>query len=103
MDLVGRVQYKVGLIVSGWWHGPSREILYEELGWESLAYQYFIKRYYSPVPVIMSLPKRNEISLNLRNRNNHNIPLIRTGRYETVYSPFRHSKGNKMILFDLLE
>ena len=35
MDLIECVQYKAALIVSGCWQGTSREILYEELGWES--------------------------------------------------------------------
>ena len=32
MDLIERVQYKTALIVSGCWHGTSRETLYDELG-----------------------------------------------------------------------
>ena len=34
MDVIGRVQYKAALIVSGCWQGTSREKLYDELGWE---------------------------------------------------------------------
>ena len=37
MDLIERVRYKAALIVSGCWHGISREKLYDELGWESLS------------------------------------------------------------------
>ena len=36
MKLIGQVQYKAALIVSGCWQGTSRKKLYDELGWESL-------------------------------------------------------------------
>ena len=37
MDLLERVQYKVGLIITNCWQGTSRIKLYKELGWESLS------------------------------------------------------------------
>ena len=37
MDLLGRVQYKAGLIIKNCWQGTSRIKLYKELGWESLS------------------------------------------------------------------
>ena len=44
MNLVERVPYKASLIVTGCWHGTSRERLYEELGWESLSHSRWLRR-----------------------------------------------------------
>ena len=37
MDLLEKVQYKAGLIITNCWQGTSRIKLYKELGWESLS------------------------------------------------------------------
>jgi hypothetical protein len=37
MDMIESVQYQAGLIVTGCWRGTSRDRLYKELGWESMA------------------------------------------------------------------
>ena len=78
MDLVECVQYKAALIVTGCWQGTSRERLYEELGWESLSHRRWLRRltvFYKIskglAPSYLSddhIPKRNEISMVLRNR-----------------------------------
>ena len=44
MKLIGRVQYKAALIVSGCWQGTSREKLHDELGWESLTDRRWARR-----------------------------------------------------------
>ena len=36
MDILERLQYKIGLLIAGCWQGTSKEKLYDELGWESL-------------------------------------------------------------------
>ena len=36
MESVERIQYQAVLIITGTWKGPSRNTLYDELGWESM-------------------------------------------------------------------
>lgn len=45
MKLIESVQYQAGLIVGGCWKGTSREKLYKELGWESLADRRIFRRH----------------------------------------------------------
>ena len=96
MDLVERVQYKAALVVSGCWQGTSREKLYEELGWESLSDRRWLRRltiFYkisnglAPHYLSDHIPKRNEITMTLRNRTG-SIPLARTYRYENSFFPY---------------
>ena len=86
MDLIESVQYKAALIVSRCWQGTSRVKLYEELGWESLSDRRWARRLtifykinsgHAPLYLSDHTPKRNGISLNLRNRT-VNTPFIRT-------------------------
>ena len=37
MELLEKIQYQAGLIISNCWKGTSRIKLYKELGWESLS------------------------------------------------------------------
>ena len=98
MDLVERVQYKAALIVTGCLQGTSRERLYEDLGWESLSHRWWHRRltvFYKipkglsppPPPPLGHIPKRNEISMVLRNRCDY-VPLSRTDRYENSFFPY---------------
>ena len=96
MDLIESVQHKAALIVSGCWQGTSRVKLYEELGWESfsdrkwacrLTIFYKINSRHAPLYLSEHIPKRNKISLNLRNRT-VNTPFIRTERYENSFFPY---------------
>ena len=96
MKLIERVQYKAALIVSGCWKGTSQEKLYEELGWESLSDRRWIRRlstFYkitnglTPSYLSDHIPKRNEISISLRNRDVI-APLTRTERYENSFFPY---------------
>ena len=96
MDLVERVQYKAALIVTGCWQGTSKERLYEELGWESLSHRRWLSRltvFYkiwkglAPSYLSGHVPKRNEISMVLRNRCDY-VPLSRTDRYENTFFPY---------------
>ena len=96
MDLVERVQYKEALIVTGCWQGTSRKRLYEELGWESLTDRRWLRRltvFYkiskglAPSYLSDHIPKRNEISMVLRNRCDY-VPLSRTDRYENSFFPY---------------
>ena len=93
MDLIESVQYKAALIVSGCWQGTSKVKLYEELGWESLSDRRWVRRLtifykinsgHAPLYLSDHTPKRNEISLNLRNRTVY-TPFIRTERYENSF------------------
>ena len=93
MDLIERVQYKAALIVSGCWQGTSREILYEELGWETLSDRRWARRlttFYkinngiTPSYLYDHIPQRNEITVILRNGAD-NLPFIRTDRYENSF------------------
>ena len=104
MDLIERVQYKAALIVSGCWQGTSREKLYEELGWESLSDRRWARRLtilykinsgHVPLYLPGHFPKRNETSLNHRNRTD-NTPLIRTERYENSFFPYTIKEWKKL-------
>ena len=44
MTKVERIQYQAALAVTGCWKGTSRNKLYEELGWESLAHRRWARR-----------------------------------------------------------
>ncbi len=104
MDIIERVQYKAALIVSGCWQGTSREKLYNELGWESLSDRRWVRRLslfykisHGIAPSYLSdhIPKRNEISMYLRNRPN-NPPLTRTDRYGNSFFPYSINAWNDL-------
>ena len=93
MDLIERVQYEAALIISGCWQGTNKEKLNEELGWEWLSDRRWARRLtilykinsgLSPSYLSDHIPKRNEISFNLRNTNDE-IPLVRTQWYENSF------------------
>ena len=96
MKLIERVQYKAALIVSGCWQGTRQEKLYGELGWESLSDRRWIRRlsmFYkisnglAPSYLSDHIPKRNVISMSLRNRSDI-PPLTRMNRYENSFFPY---------------
>ena len=96
MKLIERVQYKAALIVSGCWQGTSQDTIYDELDWESLCDRrwtcrlsifYKISNGFAPSYLSDHIPKRNVISMFLRNRPD-NPPLTRTERYENSFFPF---------------
>ena len=62
MNLIEKIQYKVGLVVSGCWQGTSQDKLYNELGWESVSDRHWYRRLYLFYKII-----------------NHDTSLIRMG------------------------
>jgi len=44
MDMIESIQYQAGLIATGCWQNTSREKLYNELGWESMADRRKVRR-----------------------------------------------------------
>ena len=67
-----QVQYKAALIVPGCWQGTSREKLYAELGWESLAERrwtrrltlfYKIKNGLAPSYLSEHIPEHSDINI----------------------------------------
>ena len=104
MDLIERIQYKAALIVTGCWQGTSRIKLYEELGWESLADRRWLRRltvYYkisnglTPSYLSDHIPKRSDINMVLRNRDDI-APLTRTIRYENSFFPYTIKAWNNL-------
>ena len=94
MNLVEQVQYKAALIVSGCWQGTSREKLYDELGWESLADRRWGRRmslYYKIVngltPAYLFEHVPNEAPRTLR-KYVPKAPLTKTQRYANSFFPY---------------
>ena len=44
MESIERIQYHAALAITGTWQGSSRNKLYEELGWQSLADRRWLRR-----------------------------------------------------------
>ena len=44
MNFLESIQYQAGLIVTNCWKGTSKDKLYNELGWESLAQRRIFRR-----------------------------------------------------------
>ena len=96
MKLIEQVQYKAALIVSGCWQGTSREKLYDELGWESLAERrwarrltlfYKIKNGLAPSYLSEHIPEHSDINISFRGRNAR-VPFSRTDRYDKSFFPY---------------
>ena len=93
MYLIEGIQYWAALIVSGCWQGTSRAKLYDELEWESLSDSrsvrrltllYKIKNGIAPPYLSTHIPKRNAISVTIRNRKDA-VPSARTLRYDNRF------------------
>ena len=82
MKSLESVQYQAALIVSGCWQGTSREKLYNELGWESLADRRIYRRF-----ALFYKIKASESPSYLANYIQP-IPARRTIRYERSFFPF---------------
>ena len=105
MNLIEQVQYKAALIVSGCWQGTSREKLYSELGWESLANRRWYRRitlFYKILngltPSYLSgyIPIQKVARYNLRKKSEFYAPATRTLRYEHSYFPFCIAEWNQL-------
>ena len=105
MNLLEQVQYKAALIVSGCWQGTSREKLYDELGWESLANRRWYRRlslFYKIVngqaPSYLSeyIPNSKLLPYNLRKKADFQVPSTRTARYKNSFFPFCIFEWNKL-------
>ena len=105
MDLLEQVQYKAALIVSGCWQGTSREKLYNELGWESLAdrrwfrrltYFYKIRNRLTPGYLYDNIPPKRDVSYSLRQCREFANPNKRTLRYENSFFPYCITEWEKL-------
>ena len=85
MNLIERVQYKAGLIVSGCWQGTNREKLLSELGWESLSDRRWLRRlclffrifrHETPQYLADHLPVPREIQYDIRNARVFDLPAF---------------------------
>ena len=74
-DKLAAIQYSAALVVSEAWRGKDRQMLYEELGWESLYHKrwyrrlvhfYKLKNIQSPLYLYSLIPAECELSYNLR-------------------------------------
>ena len=97
MHLVEQTQYKAGLVVSGCWQGTSREKLYKELGWVSLTDRrwfhrmtifYKICNWLTPSYLADHIPRKKEISFNLRTKRTIVTPPVRTARFPNSFFPY---------------
>ena len=82
MDRLESIQYQAALIVSNCWYGTSRERLYAELGWESLAERRTFRRllhYYK----ILSDKTPPYLKEHIKP-----LPLNSTLRYRNSFFPF---------------
>ena len=102
MKLIGQVQYKAALVVSGCWQGTSRERLYEELGWESLSERRWSRRmtifYKITNGMALSylsdhIPQHPTPHVSLRSSSSR-LPFSRTERYDNSFFPYCISNWN---------
>ena len=105
MNLIAQVQYKAGLIVSGFWQGTNCERLYDELGWESMSNRRWFRRltlYYkisnghTPSYLADQITERSEMNINLRRRHSIISPPSRTERYTNSFFPYCISHWNEL-------
>ena len=69
-----QVQYSAALAVTGTWRGTSRQMLYEELGWETLYHRrwyrrlthfFCLRRSKSPEYLFNEIPQERQLTYNL--------------------------------------
>ena len=105
MNLIEQVQYKAGLIVSGYWQGTNRERLYDELGWESMSNRRWFRRLtlfykisngHTPSYIVDQITERSEMNINLRRRHSIIAPPSRTERYTNIFFPYCISHWNEL-------
>ncbi|MCH2389802.1 MAG: hypothetical protein MK234_03870 [Nitrospinales bacterium] len=81
MELLEKIQYQAGLIISNCWKGTSRVKLYKELGWESLSQRRAGRRYALYHKIL-----NNRTPSYLKN---HIQPFVpRTDRFKNSFFPF---------------
>ena len=96
MEKVERVQYRAGLAITGAWQGSNRNVLYENMGWESLSDRrttrhvlqlYKIRANQTPFYLTEKLPPlRGLLHLNTNPHTFRNIPC-KTNRYKNSFFP----------------
>ena len=105
MNLIERVQYKAGLIVSGCWQGTNREKLLSELGWESLSDRRWLRRlclffrifrHETPQYLADHLPVPREIQYDIRNARVFDLPASRTARFSSSFFPYCASEWESL-------
>ena len=83
MDILERLQYKAGLLVTGCWQGTSKTKLYEELGWECLNERRKFHRLTTYYKIKNNLAPEYLSSLVLTH-----LPENPTDRYKKSFYPF---------------
>ena len=97
MNIIEKVQYKAGLVVTGCWQGTSQDKLYHELGWESLSDRRWYRRlcqfykiinHKTPKYLHDHLPPSRELTYNLRSSSQFTSHIVRTSRYSNSFFPY---------------
>ena len=84
MDMIESIQYQAGLIATGCWQNTSREKLYNELGWESLADRRKVRR----LSLYHKIVSNNSPDYLLRYVLNSPPSTTSTDRYKRTFFPF---------------
>ena len=96
MESIERIQYHAALAITGTWQGSSRNKLYEELGWESLADRRWLRRliqFYkihnnmTPRYLKDNIPPSRQPHRGNNNRNVYHSIFCNTTRYMNSFFP----------------
>ena len=108
MNLIEKVQYKAGFVVSGCWQGTSQDKLFNELGWESLSDRRWYRRLclfykiinhdtsqylYDHIPAPRA-PR--EVPHSLSSSREFNPPATRTLGYSNSFFPYCISEWERL-------
>ena len=106
MEKVERVQYQAGLAITGAWQGSNRNVLYENIGWESLSDRrttrrvlqlYKIRANQTPFYLTEKLPPlRGLLHLNTNPHTFRDIPC-KTNRYKNSFFPNAVNSWNNIV------
>ena len=102
MESIERIQYHAALAITGTWQGSSRNKLYEELGWESLADRRWLRRliqFYkihnnmTPQYLKDNIPPSRQPRHGSNNRNVYHNIFCNTTRYMNSFFPTQLNYG----------
>ena len=106
MEKVERVQCQAGLAITGAWQGSNRNVLYENMGWESLSDRrttrrvlqlYKVRANQTPFYLTEKLtPLRGLLHLNINPRTFRDIPC-KTNRYKNSFFPNAVNSWNNIV------
>ena len=105
-QMVESVQYNAALAITGSIRGTSREILYQELGFESLhdrrwfrklCFYYKIRHNMCPLYLTELLPVMETRSHSLRSYRPPTVPNFRTERFKSTFSPLVLLIGTNLV------